>query len=256
MKKIQQAAAFVFCMMIACHSMTGFSQSQDSTKQRQFKNVIRYNLSGALLFGVDRYVVFGYERILSKRQSMSMNIGRASLPKLVTISTDSFQLQKDLKNNGFNFSLDYRFYLQKENKYNAPHGLYIGPYYSFNNFERENQYTFLKSGGTTQVASSDTKFSIHTIGGELGYQFVLWKRFSIDLVMIGPGISAYKIEAKFGSDLTEEQRAQLRDAVQDMLTQKFPGMNYVLSDKELNANGVMKTTSIGFRYIVHIGFVF
>ncbi|WP_336516911.1 hypothetical protein [Pollutibacter soli] len=256
MKKLQPAIAGLVCVIICFNAYHGFSQSQDSSKRRQLKNVIRYNLSGAALFGVDRYVVFGYERLINKRQSMSMNIGRASLPKLITISNDSFQLQKDRKNSGINFSLDYRFYLQKENKHFAPHGLYIGPYYSYNNFERENEYTFTKTGGQAQVGTSDTRFSIHTFGGELGYQFVLWKRFAIDLVMIGPGVSVYKIEAKFGGTLTDEQRAQLRDAVEDMLTQRFPGMNYVLSDKQLDANGALKTTSIGFRYIVHIGFVF
>lgn len=246
----------ILLFIVILFPVSGFSQSQDSTKPKQLKNVIRYNLSGAALFGVDRYVVFGYERLINKTQSISMNIGRASLPKLISISTDSFHLQKDLKNTGFNFSLDYRFYLKKENKHPAPHGLYIGPYYSFNTFTRENQYTFTKSGGNAQLATSDTKFTIHTFGGELGYQFVLWKRFSIDLVLIGPGVSVYKVNAKFGGDLTEEQRAQLREAVQDILTQRFPGMNYVLGDKELNANGALKTTSVGFRYIVHIGFVF
>lgn len=256
MKKIRPIVACLVCIVICCNAFNAFSQEKDSTHTRQLKNVIRYNLSGAALFGVDRYVVFGYERLINKTQSMSMNIGRASLPKLISISTDSFQLQKDLKNTGFNFSLDYRFYLKKENKHLAPHGLYIGPYYSFNTFNRENQYSFTKSGGATQLATSDTKFTIHTFGGELGYQFVLWKRLSIDLVLIGPGVSVYKVDAKFGGDLTDEQRAQLRQAVQDILTQRFPGMNYVLGDKELNANGALQTTSVGFRYIVHIGFVF
>lgn len=41
-----------------------------------------------------------------------------------------------------------------------------------------------------------------------------------------------------------------------MFSQKFPGMNYVFADKEFNANGVIRTTSIGFRYLVHIGFAF
>src|SRR6185436_5977087 len=100
----------------------------DSSKiEHHYKNIIRYNLSGALLFGADSYIILGYERVISPHQSFSINIGRASLPKLVSISTDSFNSQKS-KRSGFNFSADYRFYLAKENKFETPHGFYIGPY--------------------------------------------------------------------------------------------------------------------------------
>src|SRR5690349_5987071 len=116
------------------------SAQKDSTKQvRQYKNVIRYNLSGALIFGVDRYVVFGYERVIKPNQTISVNVGGVKLPKLISINTDSFSLQKDNKSNGFNVSVDYRFYLGKENKYPAPRGAYIGPYYSYNTFTRDNE---------------------------------------------------------------------------------------------------------------------
>jgi len=40
------------------------------------------------------------------------------------------------------------------------------------------------------------------------------------------------------------------------LTQKFPGMNFVFADKEISSDGVMKTNTIGYRYIIHIGFAF
>src|SRR5688572_4912189 len=112
----------------------------DSSKKKfPYKNVIRYNLSGALLFGADQYIVMGYERIVGPRQSFSVNVGRASLPGLIHVLTDSFTYKKDHKSTGQNISVDYRFYLAKENKFEAPHGFYIGPYYSFNHFKREGQ---------------------------------------------------------------------------------------------------------------------
>jgi len=234
------------------------AQQADSlaSTPRFYKNVIRYNLSGALLFGADRYVVFGYERVINKKQSVSVNVGRATLPKLISIATDSFSLQKDLKNAGKNFSIDYRFYLSRENKYLPPHGVYVGPYYSYNLFERNNEFNFKRANGTSQVGTTSTKLNIHTFGAEFGYQFVFWKRVALDLVLIGPGVSAYKVNSKLASSLTEAEKEQLRDAVQQSLTQRFPGLNYVLADNELNGDGVLNTTSLGFRYIVHVGFVF
>lgn len=115
--------------------------SQEATpekkREKEHKNIIRYNLSGGLLFGVNHYIVFGYERVVGPHQSFSVNIGRATLPKLVSFNTDSLSVSQDKKNTGFNVSVDYRFYLAKEDRYHAPHGLYIGPYFSYNHFLRE-----------------------------------------------------------------------------------------------------------------------
>jgi hypothetical protein len=51
-----------------------------------------------------------------------------------------------------------------------------------------------------------------------------------------------------------DNRKILNDALIQLLSQKFPGMNYVLSDKELNANGSLGTWALGYRYLISIGF--
>lgn len=228
----------------------------DSAWKKARKNIIRYNLSSAALFGFDKAIIFGYERVLSPKQSFSINIGQAGLPKFLVVETDSFTLGKDLKSSGFNISADYRFYLQKENKYNAPRGVYIGPFYSYNSWKRENSWDFTGSATDQKLVTTESDFSLHTIGFELGYQFVFWDRLALDMVLIGPGIGWYDIQAKAEGNLSDAERDQVLDALQDLLQQRFPGMNYVLSDKEFNANGRIKTTSIGFRYLIHIGFRF
>lgn len=246
--------AYLYCLLFLLLIVNcSLAQRVDSTHYH--KNIIRYNLSGALLFGVDHYVVVGYERVLSHKQSISVNFGRATLPKLVSINTDSFQVQKDQKRSGRNFSIDYRFYLASENKYQAPHGLYIGPYYSYNKFTNEVQWAH-KNSTTSNNITSSTKFNIHTVGFELGYQFIFWKRLALDLVLVGPGLGFYNYKASFDSHIDPATKEQLQEALKQLLTQKFPGMNYVFSDKQLDANGVMKTNTIGYRYIVHIGFNF
>jgi hypothetical protein len=234
-----------------------FSTAQiDSTvKKPQYKNIIRYNLSGGLLFGIDKYIVLGYERVLSPRRSISVNFGRASMPKLSEIITDSFDLRKDNRRTGYNVSVDYRFYLVKENKYAAPRGVYIGPYYSYNHFERENRWDFKASSANSYIITN-SDFNIHTIGFELGYQFIFWKRLALDFVMVGPGLGFYKYKAKFEGNVDAATKEQLVDALEQLLTQKFPGMNYVFSDKQIDADGVMKTNTIGYRYLIHIGFNF
>ena len=249
--------AAVFSVVTAC-CFCGILRGQETEKkpEKQRKNIIRYDLSGSLLFGINRYYVFGYERVIGRHQSFSFNFGGAGLPKLVSFNTDSFNLKKDLKNNGFNFSIDYRFYLANENKYDAPHGLYVGPYFSMNHFHRDNTWSYQKAGAAEQLITTETSFTIYTLGAELGYQFILWKRVALDLVMIGPGISNYDLTSKINNDLTDAQKQQLQKGITQLITQKFPGMNYVLSDKQLDANGDLKTWNFGYRYIIHIGFLF
>ena len=233
-----------------------YSQTAKTDSSRKiYKNVVRYNLSGALLFGVDKYIVVGYERVLSPRKSVSINFGAAAMPKLISIVTDSFKTEKSGDRKGYNISIDYRFYLGKENKFDAPHGVYIGPYYSYNHFDNKQDWLHVGSSGTTNV-TTNSKFNINTIGFEVGYQFIIGKHFAIDMVMVGPGLGFYKYQATFASNLTEAQKEQLRNALKQMLTQKFPGMNYVFSDQKLDADGVMKSSSIGYRYIIHIGYNF
>lgn len=232
-----------------------YAQS-DTSKPKNYKNIIRYNLSNALLFGFDKYIIFGYERQLKNNQSFSVNIGRAAMPQLISLVSDSSTLQKDTKNTGFNISVDYRFYLKKENRYAPPHGIYIGPYYSFTTFSRNNDHYLKRSTGNTELATSVTHFTINNIGAELGYQFVFWKRWALDMVLIGPGVSSYHINADLQGNLSANDKTQMRENIRQMLTQKFPGMNTVLENKHFDANGIIQNWDIGFRYLIHVGFMF
>ena len=245
-----------FVLLFLLMSGSCIAQSDTSaTNMRRYKNVIRYNLSGALVFGFDKYVIFGYERVIRKNQSISVNIGGVAMPKLISIISDSFSLQKDTKNNGVNFSVDYRFYLGKENKHPAPYGVYIGPYYSYNKFTRDNQWLESNRTGSSYV-NTHSVLNINTIGFEFGYQFLLWKRLALDLVLAGPGYAIYKYKVTSENSLTAQQKEKLYGALEQLLEQKFPGMNYVMSDEQFNSNGVLRTNNFGYRYMIHIGFAF
>ena len=137
----------------------------------------------------------------------------------------------------------------------APHGLYIGPYYSFNKFTSETEWRYQKDQGNSYV-NTDSRLNVHTIGFELGYQFILWKRLTLDLLLIGPGVGFYNYDVKFDSNIDAETKDQILDGLEQLLTQKFPGMNYVFSDSHINANGSMRSNNLGYRYIIHVGFAF
>ncbi len=247
----------LFIIALVMTTISLFSQTiQDTTKP--YKNIIRYDVSGAILFGIDKHIVFGYERVLTPNQSFSINVGSAALLKAERgdVTTDSFTFNDDVKNTGFKINADYRFYLRKENKYNAPHGVFIGAYFSYSQFKRDNQWNYNDANSQGKLVNTTLKMDIFTMGGEMGYQFILGKHIAIDFVLIGPGLGFYDINAKVQSDLTDAEKEQLRGAIKDLITDKFPGLNRILASEDFDSEGTIKTWNFGFRYLIHIGYFF
>lgn len=227
-----------------------------SKPEREFKNTIRFNVTNPLLFG-GKSLIFGYERQLKNDRSFSVNIGQASLG-LLEIGDDSEWKENSILNEaGFHISGDYRWYISSLNKFKAPRGLYLGPYYSFNSFDKEHSFSFSNNGTEpTKTVESDLGIRIHTLGVELGYQFVFWKRWSVDMILLGPGVSSYKINANIGGNLSEEDRQEFLEKLNEALKDKFPGYDGLDLDGEFEKKGSVSTTSLGFRYQITVGYRF
>lgn len=219
------------------------------------KNTIKLNLTNPMIFG-GKAIIVGYERIISPHRSFSIDIGSMALPSFGSGSVnDSLKLLSNTNEKGFHISADYRFYLSKENKYPAPRGVYIGPYYSYNQFSRANSWN-LKATNYNGNVNTDLGFRVHTIGVEMGYQFVLNKKWVIDMVLAGPGIGFYQVNAGLATTLPENQKGPFFDQLNTYLQEKIPGFNKVLGEGSLRSNGNYKTTAIGFRYMINVGFRF
>jgi hypothetical protein len=219
------------------------------------KNTIKVNLTNPLIFG-DRALIFGYERVIGKNQSFCINAGRMSLRDFGKGPvSDSLKLENNSNEKGFSISGEYRFYLKKENKFEAPRGVYIGPYYAYNTMGRTNSWN-LNTSDFQGTVSTDLTLNVHTAGVELGYQFILWKRLSIDMVLIGPGIGFYKGEAKITSQLPPDQEELFYQKLNDFLGDKIPGYDYIITGDGIGKNGNFNTTTLGFRYVLYLGFRF
>ncbi|HTQ65884.1 MAG TPA: hypothetical protein VMI12_13880 [Puia sp.] len=224
--------------------------------KKEFKNTIHMNVTNPLIFG-SRAIIFGYERVMGKHQSFTVDIGSTDFPSLNIIGDDSLKAKNTTGQSGLHVSGDYRFYLAKENKYEAPHGLYIGPYFGYNKFERDHTWTITSvMGGAPFDVDSKTIMSVTTVGFQMGYQFILWKRVSLDLIMIGPGVAFYSLKASLGTNLSEADRQKFFEKLNDALTEKFPGYAWTLGGGDFKVKGSTNTTSFGYKYVIQIGFRF
>ena len=229
---------------------------EEADSAKHYKNTVRYNLTNPIIFGI-KSLIFGYERVLNKHRSFSVNFGQASFPSLEFIDSDSLRANKVDEENGYHISADYRFYLSKENKYDAPRGVYIGPYFAYNYFEKKNSWSLKSSnGGSAQTVESKTNFTVVSLGAQMGYQFLLWKRISLDMILLGPGIGGYDLKTSLGLNLSEADKQKFFEQLNEALEDKFPGYSTVIDEEDFQRKGTANTTRLGFRYMIMVGLRF
>jgi hypothetical protein len=228
---------------------------EEKSEKKNLKNSVKLNLTNPMIFGTNCFMI-GYERTIGDHQSFSVNIGRFSLPKIASINTDSIsELDKGSSSKGFHFSGDYRFYLAKENKYKSPHGLYIGPYMTYNTFTRNMSFS-AETQSFTGDLNADFTFRIASVGFQLGYQFIFWNRVTLDMILLGPGIASYKLKANLDTTLDPDDESELFQKLNEKIKERIPGYDLVLSPGSFEKQGSYNTTSFGYRYVVMLGIRF
>jgi hypothetical protein len=250
--KILSKTCTIILLLILTISVQNVFSQKDSTEHKVLKNTVRFNLTNPLIFG--KSYIIGYERVVGPSQSFAINIGTFSFPKVGSLDLgSSYNISNTTDVGGFNISGEYRFYQSKLNHYDAPRGVYIGPYVAYNKTHRSITMT---STGVVGQFDAGYKFSVATLGFQLGYQFVFWNRVSLDMILFGPGISGYSFKTELSTTLDPAKEAELFQKINDALAQKIPGWDKVIAPGEMHKNDTFNTTSAGFRYMFMVGFRF
>ncbi len=233
------------------------AQKSDSVpvfKQPIHKNVIKFNPTPMLLWS-SKNITFSYERILNPQQSIALTLGYLEFPSLFKDTIGSLVSITSREKYGINIAFEYRFYLLKRNSRQIPDGVYLAPFASYYGYHFKNnldvRYTSIDSAGSIKG-----NFYIFNLGVELGYQFVFWKRLTLDLVLMGPSISYYGGAVDITGNINAEQLQEIRADLYNKLKEKYPMIGDFVVNKSFKQNGKLDLFSIGFRYLVQIGFHF
>jgi hypothetical protein len=231
-------------------------EARDSVRvHRNRKNIIKLNLTALAIYQSGPLIE--YERVTWKNQSFSVQLGYVTLPFGSNSTRDKLNLQSDVKKSGYTATVDYRFYLKSENKDPAPHGVYIGPYVSYYHFRNERDVTFTNSSGvSSDVLRLNTNVDVFNIGVQLGYQFVLGKRWTIDCILLAPSISNYKVKIEIDGNASKENLTDYQQEVLQALVDKYPALGSLAGDKVYTFNGRLDTWAPCVRYSIHLGFRF
>jgi hypothetical protein len=228
-------------------------QSKDSVKAaKDYKNIIKLNLSSNILYSLP---LIEYERIVKKNQSFSVQVGIVSLPFGKSSISDSLYFQSDVKKSGFSLTADYRFYLASENKDPAPHGVYIGPYIGYYQFDNERT---MQIGNSPDPVVLNSKIQVLSIGAQLGYQFVLGKkkRWTLDCIVVAPSLTNYMANLKLTGNVDPSKIDDDLRKILEGVANKFPIVGDLLKDQTANFKGSANAWAAGFRYSMHLGFRF
>ena len=232
------------------------AQTTDSLPKppKEFKNSIKVNISNAVVY--DKSYQFSYERVINKNQTLNIFGGYNEFPVDLNLHMDNTSFGGTKKKTGYVLGAEYRFYLASENKHNAPRGIYLAPFISLYHFKSDRTLNHTDTAGTQSSSNLNTKIDFINIGGELGYQFVLGKRWVIDAVMFGPAFTHYNFKAKLDNPLPGLDDNEVAQKVIDALKEKLPLLNDITSDKGATKSGTEAFWSLGFRYTISIGFRF
>lgn len=255
-------------LFIIVFSFIALAQEQDSlTKNKNDvfiprKNVVRFNPTPNML-GFQS-VIFGYERVVSPNQSFSVNAGflafKPSTKAQARRDSANANLMLDETNNnkGFSFFADYRFYLKKENKFPAQRGIYVGPYLGAYYFDSETTIRNTDPSAVNATVGINTKFLVLNIGAELGYQFVIKNRITIDLILAGPSLSRYrlKMQAAGNLDVQDPEVEEALEELKDILVNQFEWIKPLFDGDEVNVKGTTSIWRPGMRYLIQIGYRF
>jgi hypothetical protein len=243
---------FINCFLLI--QTSGFGQSADSARTK-YPNIVKYSLSSYLLYPNSFHM--GYERVLTRNKSIYVFGGLNQFPVKLNLDLTNTHFSEARNKSGYSIGAEFRFYLSKENKYNAPHGVYLAPFISYYKFNSDNTLTHTDSSGSQSInlAMSTSFFSV---GLELGYQFVVFKRFIIDAELFGPSFTTYAFQAQVNGSFNGLDEHETLQAVLDAMKNKFPLLNDLSSSKTVFKSGVAssKFPAVGFRYVVSIGFMF
>ena len=199
-----------------------------------------------------------YERVLSPKKSFSIYGGYCEFPMPSIIAdNDNLKFINNKQKSGFAIGADYRFYLAKENKYAAPHGVYLAPFISYYSFTNTRDILY-DTGGVAQQPVLEGKFgaSFFNVGACLGYQFLIKERFAIDLVMFGPSFTAYKFKASLVGNIDPSDLTQAQIDIINALKERFPLLNDVSKSEGVSTSGISNFGAIGFSYSISIGYRF
>ncbi len=240
--------------------MIGSAISQDVDLERYlnrrkgvtYPNIIKINTL-ALAFN---NVSLLYERSIMPRLSAGIGAGYkygGFAPNMFAVENSVIKLDMD-EIHGYSITPGMRYYLRSCDP-NKQEGFYAGLYFRYTYYSTDVDFKYFRIDSPVEFIHADMAMQEYGAGIQLGYQLILWERFSIDFLFLGPRISNYTLAYRFDQMPSQDFFDDLSEYINEVVD-RF-GADYKV---EIKQEGEAKArTSFSFmstRFGLSLGFAF
>lgn len=249
------------------------------------KNVVKLHLESIAFKSLN----LGYERVVKKNISIGANLGflvPREIPGFIYKPdySEGYVDVKELKNNisGTTFVPEIRFYPGLKG---APKFFYVGIYGKFNSFNlelsqnfkynfsdeeyndldpNEDYYPYVNHAEKSINATTELELKLAQVGlgAQLGVQFPIGDRFSIDWGIAGLGFNTFKASGKLSVVDVPVDYARFVDDAQENLNKDLKDVPFLngslakLSSDQNSLKASLPFSSAGFRSYLTLGIRF
>lgn len=142
-----------------------------------------------------------YEHLLNEQNSILAEIAiqiprdvpQSYFDRIEAFGTDNKVTFNSGTYNNFYVAAEYRFYTGG----NGPKGLYIAPYAKLGNQTFDISGNYQHSTNSAITAAAEVGLLSLSVGGQVGYQWLIQDRFTINWNIVGIGASFNRVKASF-----------------------------------------------------------
>lgn len=227
-------------------------ENKAEVKKIKFPNIVKINTL-AIPFN---NLSLSYERGIIPRLSAGIGFGykyAGTEPKIFSVNNSKINADLE-KIQGFSITPDLRYYIRTCDP-SYLDGFYAGLYFRYTGYTSAANFIYEPDDSGTEYYTSDIRLNEYGLGLQLGYQLILWERFSIDLLFFGPRFSNYHFDYEFNQPPSEEFLDDLSEHMDEVID-RF-GFDY---NVEVKQEGEFKASSTfsfaNTRFGISLGFAF
>jgi hypothetical protein len=191
-----RSGIFLLIIILFIHPL----KAQENKQAEMKKNLIKLNLL-SLPFST---VSLQYERLFTKHTSLALGmyvIPSRGLPNIIT-SQDSSGILESMVISGYSFTPEFRIYPGKKERHPIPRGFYFAPYYRNTVLTITADFSYTDDASVTRTYAITGSYISWSAGILLGMQWLVAKRLSLDLWILGGHYGSSNAHGELTGDLT------------------------------------------------------
>jgi len=199
-------------------------------------------------------VAFEYEGMVSDHNSMTLQVG---IPNHKAFDTNyNIKFLSNVTNAELGTTivrLAYRHY--SGNQKLLPAGFYFEPYLKYQNLKGNGYYITHDAPYQTTVGVTDVKLNTFNLGFQMGAQFLIGNRLSVDVYFLGLEAGLASGDMSVVSENAAKIAADINDAISDLPSYVKNTLTVTQSQNKVNVNA-KNTPYPWFRAGISIGIAF